>query len=60
MLELRTDSLDGELLSNIAIPATTDWTVLSSKLPEVPVGIHDLIVILKSGSGVEVDWLMFE
>ncbi len=59
-IEIRVDKIDGPLAARVKIPENTDWGIVSSKLSNIPSGIHDLVVILKDTKSVEIDWIKFE
>lgn len=60
VIDIRIDKIDGPLAAQVDIPGNTDWSVVSSKLLEIPSGIHDLFVMLKDAKSVEIDWIKFE
>lgn len=52
-IELRLDSLEGQLIGTLAIPGTDDWnlwTDVETKISDA-VGEHDLYLLFKGGSG---------
>ncbi len=59
-IEIRIDSIDGPLVAQVEIPNNTDRNVAGAKLSVSPAGIHDLFVILKDATNVEIDWIKFE
>ncbi len=59
-IEIRLDKSDGLLLAEVAIETGSEWKVASSKLVEVPVGIHDLVVVQNGDDAVALDWVRFE
>jgi len=59
-VEIRLDSPDGALVAPVEIPRGSEWTVTPGKLATVPSGVHDLVVRLKEGREVELDWIRFE
>jgi hypothetical protein len=56
-IDIRIDEMDGPLIAQVDIPENTDWDVVSSKLLEIPDGIHDLFVISKKAANIEIDWI---
>lgn len=60
ILQVRLDSSNGPLLSEITIPAGDTWTSVSAKVSEFKDGIHNLVLVSKSNNPVEVDWVRFE
>ena len=59
-IEIHLDKADGPLLAKVEIRKGADWNVVSSKLANVPSGIHDLIVASNEANNVEIDWISFE
>jgi hypothetical protein len=59
-LEVRQDKPDGAIIAEIKIPAGTSWNALNSKMLKYKKGIHNLVVVLKGNSPVEIDWIRFE
>jgi hypothetical protein len=60
ILEIRTGSLTGPLLSKVDIKKTSEWMVVGSDDIKKITGIQNLFVVLKEGKGIEIDWLRFE
>ncbi|MGD8781046.1 MAG: carbohydrate-binding protein [Ignavibacteria bacterium] len=59
-ISIRLNKVDGPLLAQIGVGKTPEWNVLSSKLVEIPSGIHNLVVVLNDESDVEINWVSFE
>jgi len=59
-LQLHLKKTDGPLIAEVEIPKGTEWNIVNSELKEIPVGIHNLVMLLKDNSNVEVDWVSFE
>lgn len=59
-VEIRLDSPDGVLVATVEIPKDSEWRVAPGKLATVPSGVHDLVVRLKEGREIEIDWVRFE
>ena len=57
ILQIRLNNTDGPLLSELKIPAGTDWITVDSPVAEIPEGIHHLVIILKDKGPVEIDWI---
>lgn len=58
-LQIRLDKPDGPLLSEVKIPKGADWNTIDACVSKSQSGIHNLVVVLKDNSPVEVDWLRF-
>jgi hypothetical protein len=59
-IEIRIDRIDGPLIAQVEIANNKDWKAAHATLSERPAGIHDLFVILKNETNVEIDWIKFE
>ncbi|HDR89452.1 MAG TPA: carbohydrate-binding protein [Bacteroidetes bacterium] len=58
-LQIRLDKADGAILCEVKIPKGTGWNRMNSNIFTYQAGIHNLIVILKDGNPVEIDWIRF-
>jgi|WetSurMetagenome_2_1015567.scaffolds.fasta_scaffold82088_1 hypothetical protein len=59
-LEIRLDSVDGQVLAQVDAAKGADWQVVRAKLAKAPSGVHNLVVALLGEGRVEVDWVGFE
>lgn len=59
-LELRLDQPGTPAIATIKVPAGKGWQTLQSRLLPVSSGVHHLIIVSKSNSPVELDWVRFE
>jgi hypothetical protein len=59
-IEIRIDRIDGPLVAQVEIANNTKWNAAHATLYERPAGTHDLFVILKDSTNVEIDWVKFE
>ncbi len=59
-LQVRIAGVNEPVLAEINIPPGQAWTTRKVSLKKVPAGIHDIIVTLKNGTSVQVDWIRFE
>jgi hypothetical protein len=60
ILEIRVDSKDGPLLSEVKITSGGNWQTTEKAISNSLTGVHHLFVISKGGSTVAVDWVSFE
>ena len=58
ILQVKTGGKKGNLIATIKVPRCKNWIIIDTPVKNVPNGIQDLYVTLKSGS-MEVDWLGF-
>lgn len=59
-LEVRVDSPEGELLATVNVPGAEGWQDLKTVLDKCPSGMHNLYVMMTSGSRIDVDWVRFK
>jgi hypothetical protein len=59
-IDILLDKVDGPLLAQIKIGITADWNLLKSRLKNIPSGIHNIVVMLKGNTNVDIDWISFE
>lgn len=50
----------GGTASELDVPRSEDWMLVSATVPSAPTGLKDLTVSLADGESVEVDWLVWE
>ena len=60
ILQLRANSVNGPVVSEIKIPKNNQWKIVNSKVVNFIPGIHNLFMILKGGDEAEVDWIIFK
>ena len=58
-LQIRLNSADGPVVSEIEIHRSNTWQVVNAKVAGLNPGVYDLVVMLKDGGAVEVDWIQF-
>ncbi len=58
-LEIRLDKVDGPVVAELTIPKGSDLTTIEAKISKIKPGLHDLVVVSKTGAAVEVDYLRF-
>jgi hypothetical protein len=59
-VEIRLDKVDGPVLATVEIGQGSEWKVVSSKVVNVPTGVHDLVATQEGNNNVELDWISFE
>ena len=60
ILELRVNSINGPVVAEVKIHKSNNWENIKADLTKVETGVHNLFVILKYNSNVEIDWISFE
>lgn len=60
VVQIRLDSADGKLISEVTIPKGKEMTEVKARLTSLQKGVKNLVVVLKDSNPVEVDWLSFE
>lgn len=58
-LEFHIGSANGPIISTVKVPQTPSWSLKKTKVSLPKTGIQDLIIRLKDGNDVEVDWVSF-
>jgi hypothetical protein len=58
-LEFRLDKPDGLLLAAVKIPSGVSLNTVNAKMSKYQKGTHNLVMVLKDNSIVEVDWVQF-
>lgn len=57
---LQVGNTAGVVLAEGKIPEKSGWHNVKMPVKNIPKGVTDLLVTLKAGNGVEVDWIRFE
>ncbi len=60
LLEVRTGSAAGPVVATVKIPAGNEWKTIKAPVSGLKSGIRDLVLSLKGGGEVDVDWVSFE
>jgi len=59
VIQIRLDKSDGLLLSEVRIPKSASLNLLNTRLSKYQKGIHNLVVVLKDYSTIDIDWIQF-
>jgi Glycosyl hydrolases family 43/Carbohydrate binding module (family 6) len=59
-LQIRTGSTSGPVVAAIKIPAGAGWRIIKTPILKLPKGIQNIVVTLKDGKELAVDWIRFE
>ena len=59
-LEIRTNSLEGKVLSEVELSETPDWQEIKVPVQKEVSGIQNLFIISKANKAVQIDWIKFE
>lgn len=60
VIELRADAVDGPVIATIPIEGRKGWTEQVAVASEKLKGLHNLYVLMTSGSHIEIDWVSFK
>ncbi len=60
VVQIRLNTVDGPILGEIKISASTAWTTFEAKTSNLPKGVENLVVVSTNANLVEVDWVRFE
>jgi len=58
-IQIRLDKPDGTIVAEVKIPKGVSWTVVDAKVSKLQTGIHNLVVVSKDNTPVEIDWIRF-
>ena len=59
-LQLRSNSINGPILSEIKIHKSSQWNVTRAQLLKFEPMVQTIFVVLKGSGQAEVDWVSFE
>jgi hypothetical protein len=60
VLEIRSDAIDGPLISRVSVQKGNEWNVVKAPVSKFQPGVHNIFVVLKNSAHVEIDWVSFE
>ncbi|MEP6728488.1 MAG: family 43 glycosylhydrolase [Bacteroidota bacterium] len=60
ILQFRSGSINGTVLAGVKIAADKKWHIVTFPLSGFKTGINNLVVSLKDGKTVEIDWVSFK
>lgn len=58
-LEIRSNSVDGNVIAKINIPKSDDWKETKSTI-KFKAGIKNLFIVAKDDNEIEIDWIQFK
>lgn len=58
-LQLRADGISGIVLAEAKLPANGEWHTVTTQLSGFVKGTHHLLLLLKDGKEVAIDWVKF-
>lgn len=59
-LQVRINSINGPAVAEIKIPKSSNWENIKTAVTKFEPGIHNLFILLKDNSNIEIDWVSFE
>ena len=59
-LQIRANGVDGPVIAEVTVPASSGWTLVTAKVTKAPRGVQNLFVVSTDGHPVEADWVQFE
>ncbi len=59
-VEIRVDGKDGPFLAEMDVAQGVDWSAVRAPVSGSSTGVHNLLVLLREGTKVEIDWIRFE
>ncbi|HSO86703.1 MAG TPA: family 43 glycosylhydrolase [Draconibacterium sp.] len=58
IIQIFQDSDKNSAVAEISIPKGNDWKTIDVKVSDIKTGVHNLLLVLKEGQPVEMDWIM--
>ena len=59
-LQIKLDNLQAPVVTQISIPQSIDWKMITVSVKGLKPGIHHVFIIAKDGNPVDVDWISFK
>ncbi|MBK5722273.1 family 43 glycosylhydrolase [Dysgonomonas sp. Marseille-P4677] len=59
-IQIRLNSLNNPVISEIEIPQNTQWTIINAPLDNLSTGVNDLYLSCNDNGHIEIDWISFE
>ncbi|MBN2275959.1 MAG: family 43 glycosylhydrolase [Bacteroidales bacterium] len=60
ILQIRLNSANGPLLSQVKVPVSSAWNRVEAKVKKFNPGIHNLVIVSSDENPVEIDWISFK
>ncbi len=60
ILQIRTGSITGPVVSEVNIPKSSNWKLAKANISKLPKGIQHVFVVMKDNMNVSADWIRFE
>lgn len=60
IIQIKLNDSQGPLIAELKIPEGNNWNIINGHILKKQKGIHNLIVVLKEGNPVEIDWIQFK
>ena len=59
-LQIRLDNVDGPVIVEVNVPIGAAWNSVEAKLTKLLTGVHNLVVMLKDGNSIDIEWIKFQ
>jgi len=59
VIQIKLNEAQGPVIAEVKIPEGKSWNIINGRILKKQKGIHNLVVVLKGDSPVEVDWIQF-
>ena len=59
VIQIKLNDPNGPVIAEVKIPEGKSWNIINGRILNKQKGIHNLVVVLKGDSPVEVDWIQF-
>ena len=60
IIQIKLNDSQGPLIAEVKITEGNNWNIINGRILKKQKGIHNLIVVLKEGNPVEIDWIQFK
>jgi len=60
IIQIRLNDAQGPVIAEVRIPEGESWNIINERILKKQKGIHNLVVVFRSNSPVEVDWIQFK
>lgn len=60
VIQIKLNDAQGPVIAEVRIPEGESWNIINERILKKQKGIHNLVVVSRSNSPVEVDWIQFK
>ncbi len=59
-VEIRIGGINGTLIGTASVQRDNNWMTIGADIQKKTTGVQDIVLVLKEGSGLDIDWIKFE